>query len=82
MRSVPGYPHHGFCGQNVYFKSSSNPIQAVTIGEAISSWFNELDNFDPAEIANFGESGNPSGEIEHLTALVWSSVSMEKSPYV
>ena len=74
VRSMKGYPHQGFCGQNVYFKSSSNPIQAVTIAEAVGSWFHEIDDFDPAEIASFGEAGSPSGEVDHLTALVWHSV--------
>jgi len=82
VRSMKGYPHQGFCGQNVYFKSSSNPIQAVTIAEAVGSWFHEIDDFDPAEIASFGEAGSPSGEVDHLTALVWHSTNAIGCGYV
>merc|ERR1712038_2228923 len=45
VRSVQGYPHHGFCGQNIFSKSSSHPFPEVAISEAVGSWFHEVDNF-------------------------------------
>lgn len=71
VRSVNGYPHHGFCGQNVFSKSSSHPFPEVAISEAVTSWFKEVDNFDPAEVEHFGEAGHSIGEVHHFTSLVW-----------
>lgn len=82
VRSIKGYPHHGFCGQNVYFKSSSNAIQAVTIAEAVDSWFHEIDDFDPEEITHFGKDNNSTGEVDHLTALIWHSTNAAGCGYV
>ena len=74
VRSVNGYPHHGFCGQNVFSKSSSHPFPEVAISEAVTSWFREVDNFDPAEVEHFGEAGHSIGEVHHFTSLVWGKV--------
>ena len=71
---MQGYPHHGFCGQNIFSKSSSHPFPEVAISEAVGSWFHEVDNFDPAEIEHFGEAGHATGEVDHFTSLAWAKV--------
>ena len=72
VRSVPGYPQHGFCGQNVFLKSSSSPFPDIAVGEAVASWFNEVDNFDGTEVEDYGEAGHSTGEVDHFTAVVWA----------
>lgn len=97
VRSVPGYPNDGYCGQNVFLKSSSNPFPDIAVGEAVASWFNEVlmesetgnctlllqvNNFDGTEIEDYGEAGHSTGEVDHFTAVVWAQTNAIGCGYV
>ena len=94
---MPGYPNDGYCGQNVFLKSSSNPFPDIAVGEAVASWFNEVvmesetgnctlllqvNNFDGTEIEDYGEAGHSTGEVDHFTAVVWAQTNAIGCGYV